>query len=81
MISSERSTAATAVAKKRRWTWAECPGSGYPPYRYVPGATEHKLNKKTNRIQHARAYCEVCGRVKTVSVQGRLRKHLRRVEL
>lgn len=54
-----------------------CPGSGYPPYRYIKGREKAVKNPKTGRVIYARAICEVCGKEKSVNVKGVLRSHLK----
>lgn len=53
-----------------------CPGSGHPPYRYIKGHEKPKKSS-TGRVIYARAICEVCGKEKSVNVNGRLRNHLK----
>ena len=65
---------------KFNFTYGPCPGSGQPPYRYVPGFTEPVKNPKTGRIIYAQAICEVCGGQKAVNVKGVLRSHQRRIQ-
>jgi len=55
-----------------------CPGSGYPPYRYIKGREKAKANPETGRVMYAKAICELCGLEHAVNVNGVLRKHRRR---
>jgi hypothetical protein len=69
-----------AKRKKPLWSVETCPGSGFPPYRYMPGRTEPKRGPG-GRVIFAKAMCEVCEKYQPVNANRRLRKHWRKVIL